>query len=292
MTMGGGRARGGGMLGGLLGGLEASIGEELAQDPFQRDPDYIERILPYVERGTAYFRPEVRGLERVPEGPCILVGNHNGGIYTPEAYVMLAAWARTFGTGRAVYALGHNMAFVSPIRTLVRKVGIVPATPANADAVLDRGAPLMIYPGGDHEAFRPWTKRHVIDFGGRRGFVELALRRQVPVVPVVAQGAHQATVVVARGARLARRMGLGRVKVKIFPFVVGLPWGVAPGFFPTVPLPSRITIEVGEPLDWSGWGPGAARDAATVGRLYDEITGIMQGTMDRLARERPFPVFS
>lgn len=67
---------------------------------------------------------------------------------------------------------------------------------------------------------------------------------------------------------------------------MGFPFGLAPGFVPQLPFPSKITIEVGEPLDWHlRYGAGDAKDPAVVERCYAEITGTMQATLDRLRGE-------
>lgn len=72
--------------------------------------------------------------------------------------------------------------------------------------------PLMLQVVGDPEAFRPWRDRGRIDFGGRKGFVALALEHRVPVIPVTAAGSHETTFVLARGDRLAASMGLEKMR--------------------------------------------------------------------------------
>ena len=148
---------------------------------------------------------------------------------------------------------------------------------------------MAVYPGGDLEACRPWTDRNRIDFGGRTGFVRLALRCGVPVVPVVAHGGQHAVVVVSRGDRLARALGLASVRIKVFPFLAG-PLGITSVLTPPPPMPARLTLEFLPPLDWTEYGAGAAEDPAAVAACYADITGRMQAALDRLAAERPYPV--
>jgi hypothetical protein len=108
----------------------------------------------------------------------------------------------------------------------------------------------------------------------------------------VSIGAHETLVVLARGEALARRLGTDRwFRSKVMPLVLGPPWGVIPGAIPTFPLPSKITVELLEPIDWSTrYGPEAADDEDIVSDCYDELVGVMQATLDRLAAERRFPV--
>ena len=174
----------------------------------------------------------------------------------------------------------------------MRRAGAVDATPAGAEGVLRGNGILIDYPGGDYEVFRPWRDRNRIDFGERTGFVRLALRLQVPVVPAVSVGAHETVVVLARGQRVARLLGIDRMfRIKVMPLVFGPPFGIVPGGIPTLPLPAKITVELCEPIDWSKrYGPEAAEDDVIVRRCYDELTSTMQTVLDRLAGERRFPV--
>ena len=147
---------------------------------------------------------------------------------------------------------------------------------------------MIVYPGGDSEDYRPWTERHRVELRGRSGFVRLALRHGVPVVPLVAHGSHDTIVVLARGDGVARRLGLERLRINVMPVVLGLPWGIAPVQLPTLPLPAKVTARVCEPIDWSDLGPEAADDRDVVRGCYEEVLGRMQANLDELA-ERPPP---
>jgi hypothetical protein len=151
---------------------------------------------------------------------------------------------------------------------------------------------VIVYPGGDWEVYRPWTERNSIEFHDHVGFVRLALRRQVPVFPVVSHGSHESLIVVSRGDRLARLLGLDRLRVNVFPIMLGFPFGIVPVFVPTVPLPAKVVVEVLDPLDWGRLGRDAADDRDVVRACYVEITTRMQQALDRLVRELPHPVWS
>jgi hypothetical protein len=96
--------------------------------------------------------------------------------------------------------------------------------------------------------------------------------------------------VLARGDEVARRLGLERLRIKVMPVVLGAPWGIAPVQLPTLPLPSKVTAQVCEPIDWSELGPEAADDPETVRRCYEEVLGRMQASLDVLVEELPHPV--
>ena len=267
---------------------------ELGEEAFQRDVAFLARLVPLMELWSRYFDAEVRGLEHVPsDGPVLLVGNHSGGSLTPDTAAFFAAWYRTRGLSSPLIGLAFDAAFGIPwFRDLMRKLGEVPASRRNAARALDAGLPVLVYPGGDHECFRPWTDRGRIDFGGRTGFVELALRKEVPVVPVVSHGGHHSIFIVTRGDWLGPLFGSERIRTTTFPLALQIPWGLSPIMIPGIPFPAKITIEVGTPMPWSGLGREAADDPAIVARCYHEITGCMQATLDRLSAEHPYPVLA
>jgi 1-acyl-sn-glycerol-3-phosphate acyltransferase len=265
---------------------------QLAENPFQRDEAFLERLLPWMDLFSRYFDGEVSGFETLPEeGPMLLIGNHSGGTIVPDTAVTIAAWYRERGIGDPLLGLAFDGAFDVPgFETLMRKLGEIPASHENAERALETGNSLLVYPGGAREAFRPWTDRNRIEFSGHKGFVKLALRTGVPVVPVVAHGGHHTTFVLSRGEEIAERLGTDALPISIAPVVFQVPWGVSIPILPGIPLPAKIVVELGPPLDWSHYGPEAAEDPETVDRCYEEITGRMQGTLDRLARDLPYPV--
>jgi len=211
----------------------------------------------------------------------------------PDLPVLLTAWWRERGEDEPVYALFHSFFLALPgVGGVMARAGAVEAAPSDAEAILRGGGILIDYPGGDYEVFRPWRQRNRIEFGNRLGVVRLALRTQVPVVPAVSVGAHETVVVLARGEWVAKHLGIDRLfRIKVMPLVLGPPFGVVPGGIPTIPLPAKITVELCEPIDWAArYGPEAAEDDTVVRACYEELTGTMQTTLDRLAAERRFPV--
>jgi hypothetical protein len=88
--------------------------------------------------------------------------------------------------------------------------------------------------------------------------------------------------VLSRGEGLARWMPhLRLMRIKVMPVMVGLPWGVSFGM-PTLPLPTKVTVDVGAPIDLA---ERFGRDA-DVEDIYKELTAEFQDTMDRLVAER------
>ena len=266
-------------------------GREGPKPTARRDRSVVERAIPPVRAYTRYFSPEVRGLEHLPAvGPVLVVGNHNGLFYMPDAWVTALAIVERRGTERPAYTLTYDLLLAAPlIGTFLRHIGAIPASSTEAEAALAAGALVLDFPGGDWEACRPWLNRNTIDFGGRTGFVRLALRTGVPVVPVVAHGSHDSVVVVSRGEHIAKALGLGALRVKVFPILLG-PLGVTTVLTPPLPLPSSVTVEFLPPIDWGDLGPAAADDPAVVDRCAAEVIASMQTALDRLRVERAHPV--
>lgn len=276
----------------LLTLLSRRIAAARADATLQRDPDVIRRLLPAIARYTSYFTPEVRGLDMLPaDGPALVVGNHSCLFYMPEVWTCGQAVLSRRGIDTPTYLLAYDLLFAAPgVGPLLRRLGAVPASTGEAESALARGACVLVYPGGDREACRPWTQRDQVDFSGRKGFVRLALRSGIPVVPVVAHGGHHAVVVLTRGDRLARAVGLRNVRINVFPILAGFPFGVTSVLTPPLPMPAQLTLEFLPPLDWTGYGPGAADDMDIVSACYEDITGRMQSALTRLSAEHPHPV--
>ncbi|MGI9602866.1 MAG: lysophospholipid acyltransferase family protein, partial [Acidimicrobiales bacterium] len=278
----------------LLDLVDHRLADQARHDPFRRKAEVVERYAPYFKVWSDYFATEIQGWENLPrKGPYLIVGNHSGGAETNDAVFFLHRWVAEHGPDEPLYILAYDLLFGMPgIGSALPSLGVVPASPDNAARALSTGAPVMVFPGGDYEVFRPWTHRNLIEFGDHEGFVRIALEAGVPVVPMTIHGSHESTFIVSRGTRLAHLIGIDRFRVHGMPIIWNIPFGITPAFVPTVQLPAKVTVHLDRPLDWSMYGPEAADDPAVVHRCYEEITSLMQCTMDRLERETPHPVRS
>jgi 1-acyl-sn-glycerol-3-phosphate acyltransferase len=261
-----------------------------AADLDERDPDYIRESLPRLWLlASLYFRAEVRGLGNVPEeGPVLLVGNHSGGNLTPDTAVFTLAFSTYFGVERVFHQLAHNLVLSMPGLSFLRKYGTVAASHENARKALQAGAAVLVYPGGDYEVHRPSWQGRKIDFGGRKGFLRLALDEGVPIVPVVSIGGQETALFLSRGERLAKGLALDKLfRLKVLPISIAPPWGINVGdMLGHLPLPAKITVEVLPPIDLRREF-GAEPD---LDEVYDHLVRQMQETLDALAAERRWPV--
>jgi len=280
----------GGLIAGALSGLAGAVTSRIpVADLDERDPDYIREQLPSLWMlASFYFRAEVRGLHNIPaDGPVLLVGNHSGGNVTPDTTVFTLAFNTYFGVERRFYQLAHNLVLAMPGLSRLRKFGTVAASHENAHKALDSGAALLVYPGGDYEVHRPIWDGNKVDFNGRKGYVRLALEKDVPIVPVVAIGGQETSIFLSRGQRLARLFGLDRAfRLKVLPISLAIPWGLNVGdMLGHVPLPAKITVEVLPPIyprEQFGQDPD-------VDAINGHVLAEMQGKLDELAAERRFP---
>lgn len=238
---------------------------------------------------TMYFRAEVNGFDHVPEeGPVLFVGNHSGGNMTPDSMVFMLAFNTYFGVERPIYALAHSLVTSWPvIGRLASKWGIITARPNAAEEALESGACVLVYPGGDVDAHRPWSARHKIRFDDRRGFLRLAQATGAPIVPVVSVGGHDTYLPITDGRRIAKMLQLDKLaRLKVFPISLALPWGINVGDFAGhIPAPAKIRMEVLEPIDVvERFGDDADSDEA-----YRFVTSRMQEALTALAAGRILP---
>jgi 1-acyl-sn-glycerol-3-phosphate acyltransferase len=254
-----------------------------------RDTDYIRETLPGLWMlASLYFRADVRGLHHIPrEGPVLLVGNHSGGMMAPDLFVFVLAFSTYFGVERRFYQLAHNGVIASPAGRLVRPYGTVAADPRNAELALQSGAAVLVYPGGDYEVFRPSWESSRVDFGGRKGFIRLALKMNVPIQPIVSIGSQETALFLTRGERLARLARLDKLlRLKTAPIMFGLPFGLVPAVFGHIPLPAKITVQVLPKIDLrEQYG-----EDPDIEEIYDDVIWRMQDVLESLAEDRRLPV--
>jgi 1-acyl-sn-glycerol-3-phosphate acyltransferase len=244
-----------------------------------------------------YFRLETSGWDRLPEETSLLIGNHSGGSLTMDAWTLVFAWWERFGTERVLHPTAHDVLMAAPgLGDYFRQAGVIPASRPGVTAALSAGCDVIIWPGGDVDAMRNWRKRDQAVLGGRKGFVRQAIRSGVPIVPVASVGGHDTVFVLSEGQWIAN--GLDRVsglKRKLrgtrLPIVLGMPFGLTIETIPThLPLPAKIRTELLEPIHVDK-DPERVNDREYVNSIYLEVNSAIQGGMDRLAKQRRFPVF-
>jgi 1-acyl-sn-glycerol-3-phosphate acyltransferase len=256
-----------------------------------RNPRLIESLQPlWGWFYKHYFWVQTEGWEQIPDGQVMFVGSHNGGMAAPDMFMMLYDWFNRFGTERLIYGLMHPKVWdVYPLLASVAAgAGAIPAHPKMALAALDRGASILVYPGGAQDVFRPFHQRGHIHLIERKSFIKIALQRHLPIVPAVSWGAHDTLLVLANIYPLMQQLHkrgmpwLLGIDPEVFPIYFGLPWGLAFGPLPNIPWPQPITTRIGAPIYFDRYGADAARDRSFVDACYAQVHQHMQKELDQL----------
>jgi 1-acyl-sn-glycerol-3-phosphate acyltransferase len=239
-----------------------------------------------------WFRMEVEGWERLPDPPALLIGIHSGAPFVWDAWTVGVQWWRRFGQQRPLHGTAHDALMATPgLGSYFRRMGVLPAAADSISAALAAGRDVALWPGGERDSLRPWTQRDEAVLAGRMGFIRLAIRSCVPIVPVATVGGPDSMPVLATGRRLARWLALDRVaRLKMFPIAVQAPWGISPALLPEIPLPTKIRTAFQDPIRLDG-DPARAEDQEYVEAKYDEVCASLQRGMDTLARRRSLPLF-
>jgi 1-acyl-sn-glycerol-3-phosphate acyltransferase len=239
-----------------------------------------------------WFRMEVEGWEKLPDPPALLIGIHSGAPFVWDAWTLGVQWWRHFGEDRPLHGTAHDALMALPgVGAYFRRMGVLPAAPDSIAAALAAGRDVALWPGGERDSLRPWSQRDKAVLAGRMGFIKLAIRSAVPIVPVATVGGPDSMPVIATGRRIAKLFALDRVaRLKMFPIAIQVPWGVSPALLPEIPLPTKIRTAFQDPIDLDA-DPERAGDDRYVQTKYREVCASLQGGMDTLARRRRLPLF-
>lgn len=276
--------------GGLGGWLAERAGQWDLQGPdeatMQRQKFFWNFLVDY------WFRMEMDGWDNLPESPVLLVGIHSGAPFVWDAWTVGVQWWRRFGQDRLLHGTAHDALMAIPgIGRYFRAMGVLPAAPDSMATALAEGRDVAVWPGGEVDSLRPWSERDQANLAGRSGFVKMAIRAGVPIVPIATVGGADAMPVLIRGDGLARALRLDKLlRLKVFPIAVSLPWGIAPAALPQLPLPAKIRTRLMPAIELDH-DPDRADDDEYVEGKYHEVQSSIQRGMDALARKRALPLF-
>jgi 1-acyl-sn-glycerol-3-phosphate acyltransferase len=122
-----------------------------------------------------------------------------------------AAWVSDRSSRWTLDGTAHDALMATPVLgSYFRRMGVLPAAPDSITAALAAGRDVALCPGGERDSLRPWTERDVATPAGRMGFIKVAIRSGVPIVPIATVGGPDSMPVLATGKRLARWLALDR----------------------------------------------------------------------------------
>jgi 1-acyl-sn-glycerol-3-phosphate acyltransferase len=155
-----------------------------------------------------WFRAEWEGLEKIPsDGGALLVANHAAAIPSDAPVIMHGIETEL---ERPVYGLADNLFRDMPvIGTMWSRLGGLPAHPDNAYRLLRQQHQLvLVFPEGTKGPGKLYSERYKLRRFGRGGFVEIAMRAGVPVVPIAVVGAEESMPTLFRMPWLSKTLGL------------------------------------------------------------------------------------
>lgn len=277
-------AHGGGQAGRLAKGLaflRRRVTGEYEVDDFGYDAELTDEVLMAMLRPLyeKYFRVEVKGIENIPaEGGALIVANHSGTIPL-DALMMQVAVHENHPAGRHLRLLAADLVFTLPVvNEIARKLGHTLACAEDAAELLGRGELVGVMPEGFKGIGKPFGERYKLQRFGRGGFVSTALRARAPIIPCSVVGAEETYPMVGNARTVARLLGL-----PYFPITPTFPWL---GPLGALPLPTKWTIQFGEPIPTDGYAPEAADDPMLMFNLTDQVREEIQHTLYKLLVRR------
>lgn len=245
---------------------------EAGFDPFGFDPAtarYALALAAFLHR--FYFRTEVHGIDRLPEGRVLVIANHSGQIPIDGLIIgtslMLDAEPPRFPRSM-VERWSAELPFVS---VLFPRCGQVVGSPDNARRLLEQDEALVVFPEGSRGISKTFDQRYqLVDFG--LGFMRLALETNAPIVPVAVVGGEEQLVSVANVRPLAKLLGM-----PAFPVIPQLFLGMA------FPLPTRYRLYFGEPMYFTG---DPDDDDTVMQEKVQRVKATIQSMVNRGLKER------
>jgi 1-acyl-sn-glycerol-3-phosphate acyltransferase len=225
-----------------------------------------------------WFRTEWEGLEKIPtSGGALLVSNHAGAIPSDAPVIMQGI---EMELGRPVYGLADHMFKAIPVvGTMWSRVGGVAAHPENAYRLLREQQQLsLVFPEGTKGTGKVYSERYKLRRFGRGGFVEIAMRAGVPIIPIAVVGSEEAMPMLAKIPSLARMIGVPYVPITANMVVMG-PLGL-------LPFPAKMRLQVLDPIIFD---VPPDQDRYSKSRVMEEAESIrvrMQETLYDMLRVR------
>ncbi len=242
------------------------LGEPVPLDSFGLDRELTEQVVAPALRPLyrSWFKVDAQRMDLVPaSGPALLVANHSGVL--PWDALMLAVAVHDEAPGRRLLRLlAADLVFDVPVLgRLARSAGAVNARVSDAEALLDAGELVGVFPEGFRGTGKLYRDRYRLQRFGRGGFVSVALRTGAPIIPCAVVGAEEAHPMLADVPALARAL-----KLPYFPITPTWP---LLGPLGLAPLPASWTIRLADPVPTAHLGAAAADDPGQVQELADRV---------------------
>jgi 1-acyl-sn-glycerol-3-phosphate acyltransferase len=223
-----------------------------------------------------WHRVEWEGFEHIPEsGGALLVSNHAGAVPSDAPAIMHGIETEL---GRPVYGMADELFKQLPVvGTLWSRVGGVLAHPDNAYRLLREQQQLaLVFPEGTKGTGKTYGERYQLRRFGRGGFVQIAMRAGVPIIPIAVVGAEEAMPILWKSPQLAKLLGIPYVPLTANMVAFGPLLGPLGAM---LDLPSKIRIRVLPPVHFDV-EPDQSRYSRS--RIMDESERIRQQIQEAL----------
>lgn len=217
---------------------------EYDYDPWGLSLAVLKRALvPTVLFYRYWFRAQTMGIENLPKGRVLLIGNHAGQIAIDGA-MLGTAMLLEGSPPRIARGMGEFWLPRLPwFSTFLHRIGGVVGTPKNCIDLLRNEEAVTVFPEGVRGVNKLFKERYQLKRFGL-GFMRLALQTKTPIVPVAIVGSEEQAIAFADIKPLARLFGMPA-------FPITLTWPLL-GPLGLIPLPARYHIEFGEPMHFRG----------------------------------------
>ncbi|TGD75177.1 acyltransferase family protein [Mangrovimicrobium sediminis] len=236
------------------------------------------------------FKPVVVGAEKIPERPCLFVGNHS--LFALDGYLLGPIFFNDLG--RFVRGLADRFLFASPkLGEFLKDYGCALGHPQVCSALMEAGQDIMVFPGGAHEAVKPASEIYQLQWRERYGFVRLAAQHGYTIVPFGTVGPDELYGHLLEGqdipdsplGTLLKRLGVLNENTRpdmLPPLPVG-------ALGTLIPKPHRIYMGFGEPIDlsrYAGRTPTKRQQQKIRGEVAEQIEEQIAQMMVVRARNR------
>ena len=238
---------------------------EFDVDDFGFDRELTEAILPLFRLiSRRYWRVEVEGTEHIPRrGGALLVSNHAGVLPWDGAMIKVAVFDAVERHARALVATWFGELPVAS--WFLRRTGQAPGHPDDTLRLLRGGDLVLVFPEGVKGTGKAWGERYRLRRFGRGGFVEVAARAGVPILPVSVIGSEETYPMIADVRPLAQLLGM--------PYFPVTPTWPLLGPLGLLPLPSKWRITFHPPVDAAAAVEPAPPDTATAAAAVPDLPG-------------------
>lgn len=212
-----------------------------------------------------YHRYRVVGIEKL-DGPAkLLVAYHGRPLAYDQMMLSVSLYERY---GYLPHGVIHRaVSDLPPLDWMSDGLGFVTGDGPGIEAAVARGEHIAVQPGGTREGCRSVRHRYRVRWGTRTGYLRLAHRHGLEIVPLAASGVDHTYIGLNDGYRWGKRLGAPSGLPVWLGIGLGGLWPVAP------PLPVRITTYVGDPISLDGVD---MTDPAAVLRVHHEVQDAVQ----------------